>query len=210
MNAIAVFPAVLDRILKWALFLLAGIVLTFLLLMLMAKLVEFNGEPPIEDPGRIVPVAIFDVPPQVQEQITKLEPPAEVVPPPVSPSHVVPTTDPSRSDLNVIPDFIATVKNDDNPAIDFDSGAPVKRVSASPIYPRRALSRGVEGYVDVRYFVSPAGFTESASIVYSQPNGYFEKSALQAVERWKFQPREKVGAESYGPIVERIRFSIAQ
>ncbi len=209
MNALTVFPVVVDRAFKWLVFLTLGVVLTLFLLILMARLVEFKGTPEDPEVFTVRPIEIFENPPVVEEKFKEIEPPVEVTPPPVNP--ITPHTENfDRSDVGIIEFQPPVAVGPDKFGVDFDTGAPVKRVSASPVYPRRALSRGIEGFVDVQYFVSPVGFTESASIIRSEPEGYFEKSAMQAVERWKFQPKENTNVEAYGPIVERIRFTIAK
>lgn len=89
------------------------------------------------------------------------------------------------------------------------SGMLVKRVAASPRYPGRALNRGIEGFVDVRFDVTAYGSTENIRIIQAQPEGYFERSASQAVAKYKYQPAMQDGEPMATPnVTERIRFSI--
>lgn len=58
----------------------------------------------------------------------------------------------------------------------------------SPRYPPGAQRNGVGGWVDVQFMVTPAGSVGDASIVGAQPVGVFERSALDAVRHWRYQP----------------------
>ncbi|MFQ5659960.1 MAG: energy transducer TonB [Gammaproteobacteria bacterium] len=62
-------------------------------------------------------------------------------------------------------------------------------VKVQPIYPRRALSRGIEGYVIVQFTVTKQGTTKNAVIVEAKPKGVFDKAALQAAAKFKYKPR---------------------
>jgi len=44
------------------------------------------------------------------------------------------------------------------------------------------------GWVIVRFDVSPAGSVVNARVVDASPRGVFEKSALRAIERWRYRP----------------------
>lgn len=207
MQIVSVAPWMFERFLKWLSFVFAGVILTCALLLLMVRWVAFNDKP-VEDEGGPAPVvAVFDTPPPVEEKYSRPKQPEEIIPPPVIERAINPTTT-----LTSVIDVLVTLPPppiiDGEFGIDFSTGAPVKRLSASPVYPRNALSRGIEGFVDVQYFVSPIGYTESVTVIRAEPKGYFEGSALSAVEKWKFQPKEVEGAKSFGPIVERIRFTI--
>ena len=59
----------------------------------------------------------------------------------------------------------------------------------TPIYPQRARSLGLEGWVMLSFSVDADGnvVPGSASAVNSQPPGYFERSALNAVRRMNFE-----------------------
>lgn len=86
----------------------------------------------------------------------------------------------------------------DVPNIDIDIGigsdiaiarelTPLVRVPAE--YPLAALSRGIEGYAIVRFTVTESGSVADPEILRSEPPGYFERSALRAVSRFKYQPQ---------------------
>ncbi len=63
-------------------------------------------------------------------------------------------------------------------------------VKVAPIYPRRAVSRGVEGHCIVEYTVTRAGTTRDARVLPGQcTSGLFEKASLAASLKFKYKPR---------------------
>ncbi|MEL7451061.1 MAG: energy transducer TonB [Pseudomonadota bacterium] len=61
-------------------------------------------------------------------------------------------------------------------------------VKVAPVYPNRALSRGLEGYVIVEFTVTKLGTTKNISVVESS-SSIFEKSAMKAAAKFKYKPR---------------------
>ena len=57
-----------------------------------------------------------------------------------------------------------------------------------PEYPREALRAAQAGEVTVEYTVGTDGSVTSARVVSSRPGRVFDRAALEAVERWRFQP----------------------
>lgn len=62
------------------------------------------------------------------------------------------------------------------------------RVRVSPVYPRRALSRGREGNCNLGFFVLPTGKPEVNDISCSPSGIGFERSSSQALESFKYSP----------------------
>ncbi|HEX7027351.1 MAG TPA: energy transducer TonB [Gammaproteobacteria bacterium] len=62
-------------------------------------------------------------------------------------------------------------------------------VGAPADYPRRALRRNIEGSVLVSFTVTKSGDVTDIQVVEADPAGYFEESVIEAVEKYKFQPR---------------------
>ncbi len=63
-------------------------------------------------------------------------------------------------------------------------------VKVAPIYPNRALSRGVEGFCVVMYTVTRLGTTKDPVIVQSQcTSSLFHKASLSAAMKFKYKPR---------------------
>lgn len=84
--------------------------------------------------------------------------------------------------------------------------APIVR--RPPVYPPRALERGLEGHVQVRFDVSAAGVVENLSVEDSS-DGVFEESALRAVAEWRYLPRIVAGQRAAAAGVQTvIRFAL--
>jgi protein TonB len=82
-----------------------------------------------------------------------------------------------------------------------------KEVAAS--YPLEARRNGVEGWVDVEFTITPAGETTDLVVRDADPREVFEKAALDAIKRWKFEPIVKDGAAVTQRAILRVRFSMA-
>jgi protein TonB len=68
-------------------------------------------------------------------------------------------------------------------------GEYVPIVKVAPIYPRRAQSRGIEGYCIIEYVVTKSGSIRDPVAVDCQPNGIFNKASLKASLKFKYKPR---------------------
>ena len=64
---------------------------------------------------------------------------------------------------------------------------PVVRVN--PVYPSSAASRGIEGYVTVRFTIAASGGVDDAAVIDSSPRGVFDREALKAIKRWRYDPK---------------------
>lgn len=76
-------------------------------------------------------------------------------------------------------------------------------VRINPDYPPRAASRNIEGWVLVRFTITPAGTVKDAVAVQAQPKGYFEEAAVKAVSRWRYNPKVEGGVA-----VERVGMQV--
>ncbi|MGE0485412.1 MAG: energy transducer TonB [Gammaproteobacteria bacterium] len=62
-------------------------------------------------------------------------------------------------------------------------------VKVAPIYPQRALSRGVQGDCIVEFTVTRSGTTRDAFAVEGQCDRLFEKASVEAALKFKYKPR---------------------
>ncbi len=73
-----------------------------------------------------------------------------------------------------------------------------------PAYPRAAKMRGMEGWVDVEFSLTPAGRPADIRVTEARPAGTFEQAAIEAVDQWRYEPLAAAG----WPAAERIRVRI--
>lgn len=64
-----------------------------------------------------------------------------------------------------------------------------------PRYPTRAINRGIEGWVEVKFKVDTKGEPMEIEVVNSEPKGVFESAATRAVKRWRFTPAKNENTE---------------
>lgn len=50
-----------------------------------------------------------------------------------------------------------------------------------------------EGYVQLRFDISEEGTTENIKVIKSVPSGFFDKEAIRALSRWKYEPKLENG-----------------
>ena len=62
-------------------------------------------------------------------------------------------------------------------------------VKVAPIYPRRAQTRGIEGYCIIEYTVTKSGSIRDPQAIDCQPSGIFERASLKASLKFKYKPR---------------------
>jgi periplasmic protein TonB len=65
----------------------------------------------------------------------------------------------------------------------------VPLVRINPDYPQRALSRGLEGWVQVQFTISETGAVIDPIVVDSSPKGIFDDAAIKAISRWRYNPK---------------------
>jgi len=85
----------------------------------------------------------------------------------------------------------------------------VAYLKVQPIYPSRALSRGIEGYVDLAFDITAAGNTTNIRVIEAEPDGVFEKAAIAALRKWKYKvPVEDGVPRGQNDMMSRISFNI--
>ena len=94
-------------------------------------------------------------------------------------------------------------------ALEGGDGEYLPIVKVAPVYPRRALQRGIEGFVIVEFTVTKQGAVKDVAVVEANPEGIFEQAAMDAAKKFKYKPRVVNGepAEVSG-VQNRITFQI--
>jgi protein TonB len=107
----------------------------------------------------------------------------------------------SDVDISVSPGFGITAGSAD--------GDYLPIVKVAPVYPRRAVDRGIEGYVIVEFTVTKTGAVRDPRVVECEPSTIFNKAALDAALKFKYKPRIVNGEaiEVHG-VLNKITFKL--
>jgi len=80
----------------------------------------------------------------------------------------------------------------------------IRRVN--PDYPSAAKKDGIAGSVDLEITVSAQGAVENVSVIQATPPDMFNKSAIAAVRKWKYDPRFVDGLPSQAHLKVHLEF----
>ncbi|MGD9505730.1 MAG: energy transducer TonB [Syntrophobacteraceae bacterium] len=87
---------------------------------------------------------------------------------------------------------------------------PVVIQRAEPDYPPDARRMHIGGRVVVRFLVKVDGSVTKASIVEATPEGVFERSALAAVNKWRFKPGRFKGSDVATWVLLPVEYRMAR
>ena len=142
---------------------------------------------------------------KVQKPAKPKEPPPPMATPPMQQSN--PNASAAKNT------FAADIQTDTGLSgglsLDSNDGDYLPIVKVAAIYPRRAQSRGIEGFVVVEFTVTKTGAVTNPMVVQAEPEGVFDRAALDAVVKFKYKPRVVDGvAMAVGGVQNRISFEI--
>ncbi len=122
---------------------------------------------------------------------------------------VSPVTPTSALGLNTALDGIAISAPNLKGTMGNQRALPLYRVE--PRYPSKALKRRVEGYVIMQFTIDAAGRPKDIQVIEAKPKRMFEKEAVRALKKWKYQPKveEGVSVEQFGQTA-RVEFKLAK
>lgn len=198
-------------IVRFGIAVVSGVLVTFLLLYFMQLMIA-TGKAALTDPRER---HILDFVRVKRQETTNIEDPQPEKP--KKPQQPPPTTPPPPSD-NIDPN--APTVNVRGPSVNvntdiagpgqlsYSDGEYLPIVRVAPIYPSRALSRGIEGYVDLEFTVTAEGTVANPVVTYSS-SSLFDNAAKKAVLKFKYKPRVVDGTPVAVPGVRtRIRFEL--
>jgi protein TonB len=85
----------------------------------------------------------------------------------------------------------------------------VPLVRVDPQYPIRAEERGIEGWVELEFTIGETGAVIAARVLNAKPKGIFDRSALRAIKRWKYNPKVEDGVAMEQPgVTVRLVFNL--
>ena len=143
------------------------------------------------------------------EDFTPEKPPKPPETPPETPPQDMDDLDPNTPTINIAPPSILANADIGGPgSMNIAEGDYLPIVRVAPVYPARALSRGLEGHVDLSFTVTAAGTVRDPLIIFST-SSLFERAATRAVLKFKYKPRVVDGIPVDVPNVKtRITFKI--
>ena len=143
------------------------------------------------------------------DDFTPEKPPKPPETPPETPPQDMDNLDPDAPSINIAPPSISANTDIGGPGgMNIAEGDYLPIVRVAPVYPARALSRGLEGHVDLSFTVTAAGTVRDPIIIFST-SSLFERAASRAVLKFKYKPRVVDGIPVDVPNVKtRITFKI--
>ncbi len=143
------------------------------------------------------------------EDFTPEKPPKPPETPPETPPQDMDNVDPEAPSINIAaPEVNANTDIGGPGGMNIAEGDYLPIVRVAPVYPARALSRGLEGYVDMEFTVTTTGTVKDPRVIFST-SSLFERAAERAVLKFKYKPRVVDGVPVEVPGVKtRITFQI--
>jgi len=167
-----------------------GLMVTIGLFLLMQALIK-SDRSGLNDAikGRIVDFVRLDEDVDIQVKVRKPKPPPPPDEPP--PDMPKPTFDTSAQSRGVdIGRVNAKVDLNIVGSGGFSSdGEYLPIVKVAPVYPRRAQQRGITGYVLLEFTVTSTGAVRDPVVIEAQPEGIFDRAAMQAALKFKYKPK---------------------
>jgi protein TonB len=81
-------------------------------------------------------------------------------------------------------------------------------MKTAPEYPAEARQKGVSGHVILRLLVGTSGMVESVKVDASEPSGFFDQAAMNAVRSWRFEPGLNKGQTVAAWTIQKIKFEL--
>jgi len=143
------------------------------------------------------------------EDFTPEKPPKPPETPPETPPQDMDNMDPNAPTINIAPPTMSADMDIGGPGgMNIAEGDYLPIVRVAPVYPARALSRGLEGYVDMSFTVTTAGTVRDPIVMFST-SSLFERAATRAVLKFKYKPRVVDGVPvDVAGVKTRITFQI--
>ena len=86
----------------------------------------------------------------------------------------------------------------------------VPLVQVDPDYPPRAKQQGIEGWVEVGFQITPVGTVDNAVVLRSDPPYVFDRAAIQAIRKWRYNPKVVDGKAVSRRKVTRFTFDLGR
>lgn len=197
---------------RYLIALISAVVITALLFFGMQAMIN-SGDGQASEPvkGNVLDFVRLKQDETVQKKERKPEkPPAPKAPPPPMQSQATSTdSDSLGANLDFSADIDSSVELQTGLGLDQSDGEYLPIVKVAPVYPRRALSRGLEGYVIVEFTVTKQGTVSTPKVIKAEPADIFNQAAIDAALKFKYKPRVVDGeAVEVAGVQNKITFQI--
>jgi protein TonB len=126
-----------------------------------------------------------------RRQLKPKKPPPPDAPPPQPPTPKLESLDPSAEKIAITAVPVETdIEMSGGFSLGVGEGDYLPIVKVAPIYPARALQRGLEGFCVVQYTVTSLGTIKDPVVIEDQcSSSLFHRASLQASLKFKYKPR---------------------
>ncbi len=148
-----------------------------------------------------------------RRQLKPKKPPPPEAPPPQPPTPQLDSLDPTAEKIAIAAVPVTTdIEMTGGFSLGVGEGDYLPIVKVAPIYPQRALTRGVQGYCVVEYAVTRQGTTKDPFVVQDQcTSSLFHRASLQAALKFKYKPRIIDGeAVEVGGVQNKFTYEITE
>lgn len=189
-----------------------GILTAFALFWVMQALIGVSGD--LQEPGRRLAVDFVRLRKDSTPQLKKREPPKREKPeqpPPPPELNMAQNLKPSEVVGDIIPiaDTSLELAKSTSLGVGGSDRDIVPLVRVDPEYPPRAKQRGIEGWVEVEFTITKVGTVRDERVLNSNPPRVFDRAALQAIRRWRYNPQIENGiAVAHPGQLVRLKFEI--
>ncbi len=199
------------RALRFGLAFAAAGLVTLALFFLMQRLVAVEEGWSEPEQGPAIELVRLERESELARKRRKLPSPVPEEPPPPPAPELPPARRPDAGSLEMLAVGGLGVDLAGGPNL----GAPpgdtdiVPLVRVMPEHPPRARLRGIEGWVLVEFTITAAGTVRDARVLEADPPRVFDRAALRAIRRWKYNPMVRDGKPMERPgVTVRLEFAL--
>ena len=126
-----------------------------------------------------------------RRQLKPKKPPPPDTPPPQPPTPQLEDLNPNAEKIAISAVPVETdIEMSGGFSLGVGEGDYLPIVKVAPIYPQRALSRGIEGFCVVQYTVTRQGTIRDPVVIENMcTSSLFQNASLQAAQKFKYKPR---------------------
>ncbi len=175
-----------------------GALTAFALFWIMQALVSVTGD--LKDAGKKLAVDFVRLKRDTTPEIKKREQPKRQKPeqqPPPPEMNLAKNMNPSDAVGEIVPDLDTGLELESATNLAAAGGGDreaVPLVRVEPNYPPRAKQQRIEGYVDIRFTITPVGTVSDTEVIRAKPPRIFDREAVRAVRKWRYNPKIENGA----------------